>query len=63
MELTYKETQMKLIKIQELAKRLRYDKTPVTKIEIGEAALALYELLDLLNKIELCNIFKGDNDG
>jgi len=54
---------MKLIEIRTIAKRLRYDKTPLTPIEIGEAAIALYALLEFLDKIELCNIFKGDNDG
>ena len=54
---------MKLNEIRLLARRLRFDKTPVTEIEIGEAGSALYDLLDLLDKIELCNIFKGDNDG
>ena len=54
---------MKLIEIRAIAKRLRYDKTPLTPIEIGTVAVALYALLEFLDKIELCNIFKGDNDG
>ena len=28
-----------------LARRLRYDKTPVTDLEMGEAARAIYDLL------------------
>ncbi len=34
-----------------LAWRLRYDKTPVTDIEIGEAARAIFDLLQLVENL------------
>lgn len=34
-----------------LAWRLRYDKTPVTDIEIGEAARAIFSLLALVENL------------
>jgi len=42
----------RLSKAQQLADRLRHDPTPVTTLEIGEAAAAIYYLLDLLEELQ-----------
>ena len=45
--------------MQALASRLRHNATPVTDLEIGEAARAIY---DLLLEVEVL-IHRRDNDG
>ena len=47
-----------LLRAQALARRLRYDKTPVTDIEIGEAARAIF---DLLLEVEVLMHRRPDN--
>ncbi|KKN54376.1 hypothetical protein LCGC14_0592740 [marine sediment metagenome] len=49
-------SQMTANEAMAVAKRLRYDKTPVTTIEIGIAAAVIYRLLELLEEEQ-----RGDN--
>lgn len=41
----------KLSEIRDIARRFRYDNKEVTRLEIGEAARAIYDLLNLVSRM------------